>query len=348
MAGEKEKIRSLYDQAFPEKPEWNKWFFEKVYNEDDGMLLVDNGNPVSSLIMQKYVFSYHGSQIGLSYISGVATAPKLRGRGYMSRLITDALHTAYARGDVLSALIPASRALFFFYDRFGFVTAVYADIERYTSVHVFESHKGYIPVEADYRILSSLEQLRSATVLHSETDFRHIIEDVHNDGGDAFAVCREDDGSPAAILFAVPTGHEIHVLEKLAIDEDAAETAFAMVRQRYGCKSLTVWSEPGGRKIRLRALAMMRIINVGEILTCLAKRYPTLDLTLRVHDAIIPQNNGAYILHGGKCEKSDYTMRRLSLDIDISTLTSLLFSDRKIGEIFSLPTARAMLPLMLD
>ena len=90
-------------------------FFDQVYRDDEAMLLTDqSGSAVSSLLLQRYAMSFHGSEAPVSYIAGAATRRSKRGQGYMSSLMIDALRESAVRGDMLCSLIPADEALFFF------------------------------------------------------------------------------------------------------------------------------------------------------------------------------------------------------------------------------------------
>ena len=91
---------------------------------------------------------------------------------------------------------------------------------------------------------------------------------------------------------------------------------------------------------------MMRPVNVGMVLSALSQRYPETEQVIRVHDSIIPANNGVYVLHKGCCEHIDATIRRLTLDVDVRVLTSILFSSPKVSEVFGIHTGRAMISLM--
>ena len=266
----------------------------------------------------------------------------------MTELITKTLNEAHRRGITFMSLIPAADRLYFYYDRFGFSTVFYLDCERYTSLHLFTMDAQYHPCAPTYDALAALERRRDNTVLHTEKEYRDIIEDIELDNGVIKAVSDADDGHIAAMAFATPARDEVVVKELLSENEHAAESVLAEVRASFPDRPFVVWSAPSGRKARLRSRGMLRLTNVEKALTILAAASPATDQVIRVHDDIVPDNNGVYILRGGKCTRTDSTIRRLTLDVPVSTLTSILFSSEKIGDIFGLKTSHAMLPLMLD
>lgn len=344
----KAMIKRLYDAGFPADRAWNDWFFERVYRDEDAMLLAPGGNPVSCLLLQRYRFGYTGGDVPMGYISGATTLNSSRSRGYMSGLMGMALTESYNRGDVFVGLIPATRRLYNYYDRFGFATVIYTDIERYTSVHNFATDADYAFAEPSCDILQTLEQTRPAGVRHSADDFAAILEDIAHDHGAVSAVV-DNRGLPAAIAFATPGRIENHVRELLAVDDHSAEMALAGVRDAINNGlPMEVWCKPEGRIGSLRARGMLRIVNVAAALQGIAAHHPRTEQVIRVRDSRIPDNNGVFVMHNGSVTRTDTTMRRLTLDVDVKVLTKILFSDPETGRIFNLPTERAMMPLMLD
>lgn len=343
----KAAIRTLFDNTFTDDSEWNRWFFECVYRDDEAMVLAPNGSAVSCLFLQNYEFNFHGTPLPMGYIAGAATARQERGRGYMSSLLRDALRTSYNRGDVFLSLVPANRRLYFFYDKFGFATVVFVDIERYTSLHTFTLSEGYTETEATWEDLYYLEKSHTSTVLHSKRDFELILEDIAHDKGTVSAITNPE-GKIGAMAFATADKTEIHVNLLIGSDENAREMALAVIKRTLGEKPMVVYGEPSERKAMLRARAMMRIVNPMKLFTVLAKTYPQIDQVIRLRDNLITENNGYYIIKNGTCQFLKSANRRPILDVNIANMTKIIFSSEKIGEIFNLPTCHALLPLMLD
>ena len=341
------KIKAIFDSSFPADLAWNNWFFKNVYCDEEALLLESGGKPASCLFLQKYRFNFHGEEVDLGYIAGAATDRSMRQHGFMSQLLDIALKKSYERGDVFISLIPASRRLFFFYDKLDFATVFYVDIERYTSLHAFATTEGYADVEPTYEDFIRLEHGRSATVLHSERDFKNILMDNELDRGSVAAVANPD-GEVVAMAFATENDDEIHVKELISTDEKASEMALGIIKSDLGEKPMVVYGPPTGRKAMLRARGMMRIVNAEKVLAALAKRHPQINQVIRVRDRHLPENNGYYIIKKGICTRVETFDKPVSLDVTVSNLTKILFSSQKIGDIFNIPTSHALLPLMLD
>ena len=355
MNEKKNIVRQIWQECFRDTPQWMDMFFSKVYDDDDALVLDYNGKPVSSLLLQKYLMAYHGEEIPMGYISGAATRRQERGRGHMSELLKIALRQARHRGDMLVSLIPASRRLFFFYDRLGFSTVFYIKEDRYTSMHSFSPKENYaritnIDVEKAYDFFSRSESERDGTVLHSFHDFTNILADNKLDGGEVIALAREGSDEIVAIGFAVVDDSEPRVVirEMFAVDDDAAEGLLDSFRSVYPGYPFTVIRPvtPGARPIETRA--MTRIVNVGSMLGVLARRDAALKIVVKVRDSIIPDNDKTFIVRNGNVSAVSHYDGHPELDITVQTLASILFSTPRVGEVFGLPAVRPFMSLMLE
>lgn len=355
MNEKKDIVRRIWQECFHDTPQWMDMFFSSVYDDDDALVLDCNNKAVSSLLLQSYVMDYHGVGIPMGYISGAATRRQERGRGHMSELIRIALRHARHRGDYLVSLIPASRRLFFFYDRMGFSTVFYIKENRYTSLHNFSPTGNYhiiegLDKERMYEFLSRCESMRRGAVRHSRRDLDNILADNRLDGGEVIAVGREGDEGIVAIGFAVTDDSEPRLVVKdmLAIDEDASQGLLDAFRQLFPDCPFTVVRpvESGDRPIEARA--MTRIVNVSEMLAVLARLYTSLKIVIKVSDNIIPENNKIFIVDDGNVSPVSTFSGHIDLDVTVNTLASILFSTPQVGEVFGLPALRPFMSLMLE
>ena len=345
----KAAVKRMYDYSFAADMKWNRWFFDTIYRDEDVMVLEKDEKIVSSLFLQPYIFSFHEQPIGFAYISGATTESHERHKGYMTELLKEALLKANDRGDALVGLVPADTHLFFFYDKLGFATIVYCDTERYTSAHTFAMTEGFTLGEPTYDDFAAMESMRRATVIHSRQDFDNILYDINHDDGVAVAV-HDAEGLCRAMAFATATTREIHVKELLGSDPKAIEMALGHIKDSYADPLPILINRPAaGNSPMLRARGMLRIVSVEKILEALAAAFPNISRTIRVHDAIVEDNNRTYRIGKGLCEVFDYNYTgKLDLDVSVTVLTKILFSDSATGSIFELPTARPAMSLMLD
>lgn len=343
----KKGIRLLFDEAFPDNPEWNGWFFENVYKDDEAFLLTDGDLPVSCLFMQRYSFRFHGEPVGLSYVSGVATKKAWRGQGQMSNLLREALSKVFDRDDVFAGIIPASRRLYFFYDKFDFATVVYNVIERYSSLHTFTLTEGYSPAVPTYAAFAALHDTLDSTIVHSEKDYLNILDDIKLDNGVVVQV-NDPDGRPAAMAFATSDNSVCWVKYIVGNDPAAREMCLAEIKRVFGDIPFEVFCSPSHFRGSFSSRGMIRVINAEKALDVIARKFPAKNMTFKVEDSLIEENNGIFAIKDGHCEKVKTVNKKPDIDVDIAVLSKLLFSSERIGEIFDLPASHPQMPLMLD
>lgn len=338
--------RKLYEASFRDEAVWTDWMMRQVYSDSDLMLLDDESGSrtVSAMLLRSYGWRYFGTRLDMAYIFGACTLPRYRSHGYMGRLIDESLRRALERGDALCTLIPATLSLYDYYERFGFARAVYIDRERYTALHHFDTAEGYGPRTAEYSDFSRLESESDNTVLHSPAEFGNIIDDLHLDGGDVFAVGRYD-GPVNAMAFAVAHRDSIHVKALYAVDNMAKNAVLALVRRKFGERMAVVDCFVDGRKRALQPRGMVRLLDVYQLLNAMAASEPSLQCTLRVRDDRISGNSDRFTIADGICRRGGDTP---DLDVDIDTLARILGSSEATGRIMGLRATHYRLPLMLD
>ena len=262
----------------------------------------------------------------------------------MKSLMHDTLLSLYNQNVPFACLIPASRPLYFIYDRMGFATVFYAEEKRYTALHKFETGN-FKRISPDYAVYSKLEKNRKGALLHTKEQFDFAVKDVEISNGIVVAV--EDEEGNSAVAFA-ECNDEIKVIDILSSNADAYEAALCLIRDNFGEKPIIVWDVPSNDIISLRSRGMIRIVNAETALSALADSNHGINITVKVHDSFIPENNGIYRIFKGKCRKIEQSSDKIDLDVSISVLSKILFSTSKIGELFELPTHRPFISLMLD
>lgn len=343
---EKNDFVKIFRESFRTSRQWTDWFMGEVYRDEDVVALRTDDKVVSVLLLSPVTMSFHGQELQASYISCAATAAAERGKGYMSRLITAALADAERRGDAFVMLIPESRRLYFFYARFGFATSFWIDEQRYTSLHAFEMPDNYMPVEPTYAIFSELERLQTSGVRHTRRDYENVVHDIELDRGHVVAVS-DPAGDSRAMAF-VNVDENITVKAILSTDAVAAEAAMSVVRSEAGEKPVVIMAPPGERNTGLHARGMARIVDVEKVLGTVARAFPKIKITIKVHDRIISRNNSTFDISDGRCSRDSATIRRPDVDVDVEVLCGILSSSDRIASLFGLPGARPVMNLMLD
>lgn len=355
----RDDIKKIWQESFNDSRSYVEMYFERVYRDEDAMTLVDEKSvTVSSLLLQRFNMSFHGSVIPVSYIAGAATRRSQRGKGYMSTLLRDSLEASAERGDMLCALIPSRLALYYFYARYGFSTVFYSKEQRFTSLHSFPVAGCYgvsdgQTSEDTWLAFDRFQRKRTCYILHSRRDFDNIQSDLEADGGDFVAVEVNDEDSGPVIVsmaWAVMRDDLLVVTDVMGEDADARTAALHELRRLHPDVPFLVLGDPsdatGGR---LMPRGMARVVNAGLLLECVAQGNPAWVSSIRVTDPLLPDiNSHTYLINRGKVTIDDGYKGKLDLDVPVDVLADIAFSAPSTGEIMRFPSERPMISLMLD
>lgn len=345
----------IWAEAFDDSPAYREMYFNNIYNPDDAVTLCDElGEIVSSLLLQRYNIDFHGTTMPMGYIAGAATLRKARNHGYMTALVAKALKSARDRGDMLVSLIPASRHLYFFYDRLGFSTVFYIDRRHCVADPVFRFFGEFSfrelqhPLSDDFiAAFERLESLRRGAVRHTRDQIDGIMRDNILDGGKAYYLTDSDSREIAAIAFTAERDHRILVKDILSADLNAEKAMLSHLSEVNKGTPMTFPAYPTDER-PIQSFGMGRIVNVHNALSQVAKASHNFNGAIRITDPLLTENSHTYLISEGNVTIDDTPRKRYDLDITVSVLTSLLFSKPRIGAIFGLATHRPFLSLMLD
>lgn len=348
----KDAIIKLWQECFDDSPEYVDMFFTEVYRDDDALLLEHDGKPVSGMLLQRYAMNFHGVTVSIGYICGAATAPELRGYGNMSSLMRQALNLSHDRGDALCALIPAGESLYRYYSGFCFSPVFYVNEERYTSAHTFKYTGEYsryenLDSQEAYSFFDRMMRLRQCAVQHTAEQYRQIIMDNSADAGSIVALQRQNEGI-VAMAFAVPSDGVALVKDVLAVDDDARSAALDEVHRELSDMPIVVHGYYGTPEGKLLVRGMARIVNVEKIFGIIAQAYPSMNTAVKVYDPLIEANNSTFVIADGTCKRNDNYNGKLSLDIDVEVLTSIVFGNHVTQTLLDFPAERPFMSLMLD
>ncbi len=354
----KDDIRKIWRECFPaDSAQWRRMFFDAVYTDDEALTIVDpeTESAVSSLLLLSYSMTFQGRTVGLGYIYGAGTLRRYRARGYMSRLLREALREASERGDTFAALIPASGSLSRYYARFGFSTVFYSRPERYPSVHRFPVEGDYVGVAPDdprlYEAFERMMAARPCCVQHSRAQFLTLMDDARLSDYGFAAVARRDTGEIAAMVWGSPeiAASTLSIRELLAESDDAANAALTELQRLMPDRPLTLLCAPTDNAVggNLVPCGMARVVNAEAALRAVAENNPRANLTLRLTDPILPENSGVYTIADGRLT-IDNRPGPYDLDVTPEVLTAMLFSSTPIAEITGLPACRPRMSLMLN
>lgn len=171
-------ITSLWDTAFPEEPDFNKYFFKNIFRYSDTLINEENGTILTMAQMMPYEIKGIGK---VTYIYGAATDIKCRNRGLMSELLKRSFEIDIENGIKASVLIPANKPLFDFYERLGYKKTFYCNKEKYVKGNTIEEAR-----RAEYSDIPLIMKAYKGDIIRSE-DYWKVQIDMYNSlGGSVF------------------------------------------------------------------------------------------------------------------------------------------------------------------
>ena len=359
----RDDIKRIWQESFSDSREYVRMYFEKVYRDEEALLLQDaDGVAVSSLLLQKYTMAFHDATPAVSYIAGAATRRNQRGKGYMSQLMRQALAESASRGDMLCALIPANEPLYYFYRRYGFTTVFYTKEQRFTAFHPFSVKGDYhhvtdVDSQRVWEAFDRFQHERDCYILHSERDFRNILADLKCSGGDFVVMAQnvtDEEGIEkeeiVSMAWAEMRDDLLLVMDLMGVSADARTAALRQLRGLHGDTPVLLYGRPtdamGGR---LMPRGMCRVVDAGKALAIIAAACPDFHCSVRISDSILPDvNSHTFVVEKGECRIADGEDVKLDFDVTVDVFTDILFSAPATGEIIRFPSVRPMISLMLD
>lgn len=93
-------------------------------------------------------------------------------------------------------------------------------------------------------------------------------------------------------------------------------------------------------------MGMIRIVDIRRVLEAVAKNNRSLRRVFRVHDSLLPVNDGVFLVEEGECYEG--VTNPCDFDIDIMELAEIIFGGSKLSSLLDFPSVRPYMSLMLD
>jgi len=225
----KQQIKDLWQICFDDTEEFIRFYFDKVYKDEQALSIEKDGKVIAALQMIPYRMTWLGQELTVSYISGACTLPEERGKGVMRELLGHAIEKMRQTDVDLTALIPADHSLFEYYRVQGYV-----EVFDY-SLHTFYADKqednssalSFVPLNEDapaewFDFFDRKLRERTTCILHSRNDFQNIITDTFIGKGLVTGLLDEQK-KPVGIIFSEPNGDKAFVKELVYEDDRVKE-----------------------------------------------------------------------------------------------------------------------------
>ena len=173
----KQQVWDMWKTVFGDPDEYMEVYFGHKYRNEQTLLYMEGGKAVASLQMLPYQFTFCDTEIPVIYLSGVATLPEARKRGYAGQLVIRSLEIAREKDVTLILLVPQEEGLLQFYDKFGFAKTFDAGADELPSLkELTEQHAG--DMRAAYRAFDACFRRKDMTLQKTYSDFQAIVEEA--------------------------------------------------------------------------------------------------------------------------------------------------------------------------
>lgn len=216
------KLSALWKETFHDSDKYVSLIFDNYFDPELCACEQVDGVVVAGLIGIPYLFGNKENNLKGLYLCGLATKPRFRSRGIMTRLLVSINEKARQKGFAFTFLIPADAGLRKYYRDREYVNAFYRVVDNYTSLHDFEleyesilsAQKAKVvdlkrhyyeslkvkrigpdsenPDDLTDKVIEKLYSIESTQgdfqIFHSKEDLKVIIEENGISGGSVFVV----------------------------------------------------------------------------------------------------------------------------------------------------------------
>lgn len=171
------QVRQMWKSVFGDPDPDVELYFRHKYRDKDTLLFMEGEVVAASLQMLSYTFTFCGREIPIIYLSGVATLPEYRKRGYVRQLLERSFEEAALREVPLVLLVPQESWLLKFYERYGFEQTFDAGVEVLPSLKTL-TEQFPNDLHAAFREFNFLFRQQEMTVQKSYDDFCVMVEEA--------------------------------------------------------------------------------------------------------------------------------------------------------------------------
>jgi len=340
--GEKQMTRHLWETIFPEDVGAFLDYYYSVKTKDNEILAAElDGQFRAMLQLNPYHLQIGDTSAECAYVIAVATEEKYRHRGLMRKLLQQAMRDRYEKKQPFLFLIPADEAI---YHPFGFRFVMkqnHKEIEPekacgYQLELVAEKERG----EAAGFANAILRQCADVYALRDACYYDVLQKEAEAESGavcwimKSSAIDTEADEKIGLLSYASDTVTEVR--EPLLKKEQEADLA-DILRSCFPGRQIHAYGLQPGMNQTAKCTIMIRPLYLPALFEGMRSEEER-EFILRIHDRLIPENDGVFVWRVNQeesCLRTEWMPCRQGLDLDVSieALTQLLFGFKSIEEI---------------
>lgn len=229
----REPLKALWVECFGDSNDYVELYFAQHDITRHTMVFIDGENPVSMLSLLPMTVVTQAGILPARYIYAVATKESYRGRGLSTKLLEAAHKQMKNQGIALSVLVPASVALYNFYQKRGFDAAFYAGQAIVTQDQILPCKGSFVISEAaPIEFMEVRERAFAGRTMFVRWDgdaLAYRLTETAFNGGETLLL--SDEGG-RAVAVCYHQGGTVLVKE-LALDGMSIERALSILHEKF-------------------------------------------------------------------------------------------------------------------
>lgn len=305
------QTRGLWKSVFADSEAFMDMYFSKKYVPAANVVCLEENTVVASGQWLPYDTLLRGQKSRAAYLSGLATHPDYRGKGYAATIISEGLKRLYSEEVPLAWLIPANAALRKFYEKpthGSFSTVAFRTECRLAAEGVVGANFEVVAPEPSVALTDYLRRALSA--------YQHVLLPSLRDVQAAFSLCEMEQGKAAllrqagefcGLALVVKDLQDGWRLSFMEAEDTAAEAALlAALAAATGSQTFRFLQPAIQSEGRTQPYGMARVVNVERFLQTIKPTLSKHSFCVEiVDDEILPQNNGRYLFSTEGVERTE-------------------------------------------
>lgn len=326
------EVKRLYQLSFDDDSSFVKFYFSHRYSFENTVTESRDGRIVSAMQILDYSIDIWDNMFDVGYLSAACTLEGYRGKGIMTELLKKTHQKIYNDGKSLSALIPANDGLWNYYGKLGYAPCFKRSTSRFLTSDFEKNGNDNITIlgceDLDvklYDFFSKKMRERKNYLQHDISDFSTIVDFYNTFGGVASVAMRNE--TIVGLVFAEKDIKDNHLLkvEECLYDDDYI--LHRLLENACRDSQCDIAEYPANSSDNSTRKGMIRIINAKEVLVKYAESNSDRQMSFRLVDDSVCENNFCCKMNDGQCQFYDCVESDEYEKISISDLAVRLFGD---------------------
>lgn len=340
------QIKYMWKYCFNDSESFMNYYFESKYKKENTLVVEEEDKIVSSLQLNQYNIDLNDKTYDVSYVVGVSTLPEARGRGFMKKLMQNALNEMYKKDQLISILMPIDYRLYRYY---GYEHC-YDQLEYKIDIELLKDFKingrfkkaSAEDVNCLISIYNNSIKGKNGFTVRDEIYFENLFKEIESENGYIY-IHHGQFGFDGYIVYLIVDGN-LYVREIFYENIDSLSSMLKFLYNHNTQFKNVIISSPLDDKIRfifpnlrnidikIKPFMMGRIINFEKFIKSLKVNNINCRFNLKVEDKFIDENNKIFNIFIENNKIDIFNSDSEDAIIDVNTLSQLAFSYIDVDE----------------